>query len=92
VSATGETKLLGRCKFCGDEFERAATGRPREFCKDAHRLAAWRRPEQPVPLTPELRDLIRTARDRDRRRQLEREQLIEREARAVDRALAGKVA
>jgi hypothetical protein len=27
------------CRYCGDEFQQAETGRPREYCKDAHKVA-----------------------------------------------------
>ncbi|MFA4965817.1 MAG: hypothetical protein WC709_09325 [Thermoleophilia bacterium] len=26
-----------RCRYCGTPIEQAATGRPRQFCRDAHR-------------------------------------------------------
>jgi hypothetical protein len=38
-----ETKVRGgACAWCGDSFEQPATGRPRRYCKDAHKLRAHR--------------------------------------------------
>ena len=35
--------IEGRCGWCCERIQQAETGRPREFCSDAHRVAYNRR-------------------------------------------------
>lgn len=41
--AVNERSTPGGCRWCGRSLEQSNTGRPREFCSDAHRKAAGRK-------------------------------------------------